>query len=93
MHKLYSLKKAKKILIATNNPGKFTELKEILPKNIKYYKPKDFNLREPVENGGTFKKNAKIKSSFAAKDDLILALFLNVPPFSTGSLKLKSLGL
>ena len=67
MHKLYSLKKAKKILIATNNPGKFIELKEILPKNIKYYKPKDFNLREPVENGGTFKKNAKIKSSFAAK--------------------------
>ena len=67
MHKLYSLKKAKEILIATNNPGKFIELKEILPKNIKYYKPKDFNLREPVENGGTFKKNAKIKSSFAAK--------------------------
>lgn len=67
MHKLYSLKKAKRILIATNNPGKFRELKEILPKNIKYYKPKDFNLREPVENGGTFKNNAKIKSSFAAK--------------------------
>ena len=69
MHKLYSLKKAKQILIATNNPGKFIELKEILPKNIKYYKPKDFNLREPVENGRTFKKNAKIKSSFAAKKD------------------------
>ena len=34
MHKLYSLKKAKEILIATNNPGKFIELKEILPKNI-----------------------------------------------------------
>jgi len=67
VHKLYSLKKAKRILIATNNPGKFRELKEILPKNIKYYKPKDFNLREPVENGGTFKNNAKIKSSFAAK--------------------------
>ena len=40
MHKLYSLKKAKEILIATNNPGKFIELEEILPKNIKYYKPK-----------------------------------------------------
>ena len=67
MHKLYCLKKAKKILIATNNPGKFTELKEILPKKIKYYKPKDFNLKEPVEYGKTFKSNAKIKSSFAAK--------------------------
>ena len=30
---------------------------------------------------------------FAAKDDLILAFFLKVPPFSTGSLKLKSFGL
>ena len=47
MHKLYSLKKAKQILIATNNPGKFIELKEILPKNIKYYKPNDFNFALP----------------------------------------------
>ena len=67
MHKLYSLKKAKKILIATNNPGKFIELKEILPKKIKFYKPKDFNLKEPIESGKTFKANAKIKSSYAAK--------------------------
>jgi len=67
VHKLYSLKKAKKILIATNNPGKFKELKEILPKKIKFYKPKDFNLKEPIESGKTFKANAKIKSSFAAK--------------------------
>ena len=34
MHKLYKLKKVKKILLATNNPGKFKELKEILPKKI-----------------------------------------------------------
>ena len=67
MHRLYQLKKVQKLLLATNNPGKFRELKEILPKKIKYFKPKDFRLREPVENGGTFKKNAKIKSSFAAK--------------------------
>ena len=44
MHKLYELKKVKKILIATNNPGKFRELKEILPKKIRYLKPKDFNF-------------------------------------------------
>ena len=67
MHKLYSLKKAKQILIATNNPGKFIELKEILPKNIKYYKPKDFNLREPVENGGTFKKMLKLSHPLQQK--------------------------
>ena len=74
MHKLYCLKKAKKILIATNNPGKFKELKEILPKKIKYYKPKDFNLKEPIENGRTFKSNAKIKSSFAAKKTGLISI-------------------
>ncbi len=67
MHKLYSFKKVKKILIATNNPGKFIELKEILPRKIKYFKPKDFKLKEPIENGRTFKANAKIKSLYAAK--------------------------
>ena len=67
MHRLYELKKVKKILLATNNPGKFRELKEILPKKIKYYKPKNFKLNEPIENGKTFKSNAKIKSLYAAK--------------------------
>ena len=67
MHRLYQLKKVKKILLATNNPGKFRELKEILPKKIKYYKPKNFKLNEPIENGKTFKSNAKIKSLYAAK--------------------------
>ena len=74
MHKLYSLKKAKKILIATNNPGKFKELKEILPKKIKYFKPRDFNLKEPIENGKTFKANAKIKSLSAAKKTGIICI-------------------
>ena len=74
MHKLFSLKKAKKILIATNNPGKFKELKEILPKRIKYFKPKDFNLKEPIENGKTFKDNAKIKSLFAAKKTGLISI-------------------
>ena len=44
MYKLLELKKAKEILLATNNPGKFKELKEILPKKIKYFKPKDFHF-------------------------------------------------
>jgi XTP/dITP diphosphohydrolase len=67
VHRLYQLKKVQKLLLATNNPGKFRELKEILPRKIKYFKPKDFRLREPVENGKTFKSNAKIKSLYAAK--------------------------
>ena len=74
MHKLYLLKKTKAILIATNNSGKFIELKEILPKKIKYFKPKDFNLKEPVENGKTFKANAKIKSLYAAKSTGLICI-------------------
>ena len=74
MHKLYSLKKAKEVLIATNNPGKFKELKEILPKKIKYFKPRDFNLKEPIEDGKTFKANAKIKSLSAAKKTGIICI-------------------
>ena len=56
MHKLYSFKKVKKILIATNNPGKFIELKEILPRKIKYFKPKDFKLKEPEDKTASAKQ-------------------------------------
>ena len=51
MNKFKILKSTKKILIATNNPGKFKEIKELLPQKIRYFKPKDFNMKEPVENG------------------------------------------
>tara|TARA_B100001027_G_scaffold63809_1_gene43151 strand:- start:25373 stop:25984 length:612 start_codon:yes stop_codon:yes gene_type:complete len=74
VHRLHHLKKINKLLIATNNPGKFKELKEILPKKIKYYKPRDFNLPEPVENGKTFKANAKIKSLYASKKTGIISI-------------------
>ena len=72
MHRLYQLKKVQNLLLATNNPGKFRELKEILPKKIKYLKPKDFKLREPVENGKTFYIHLFIHS-------VILGALLNWP--------------
>ncbi len=74
MHKLFELKSVKKILLATNNPGKFKELKEILPKKIKYFKPKDFGLKEPKETGKTFKANAKIKSVYASKKSGLICI-------------------
>ncbi len=67
MSNFIQLNKVKDILLSTNNPGKFKELKEILPKKINYYRPKDFNLKEPVENGKSFQSNAKIKSLYASK--------------------------
>ena len=74
MNKFKILKSAKKILIATNNPGKFKEIKELLPQKIRYFKPKDFNMKEPVENGKTFQANAKIKSLYGAKSSNIVCI-------------------
>ena len=74
MNKFKILKSAKKILIATNNPGKFKEIKELLPQNIRYFKPKDFNMKEPIENGKTFQANAKIKSLYGAKSSNIICI-------------------
>lgn len=67
MSNLQELKNLKAILIATNNPGKLKEIRDLLPKKIKIYKPQDFNIKEPRENGKTFKSNAKIKSLYCAK--------------------------
>ena len=74
MNKFKILKSVKKILIATNNPGKFKEIKELLPQKIRYFKPKDFNMKEPVENGKTFQANAKIKSLYGAKSSNIVCI-------------------
>ena len=74
MNKFKILKSTKKILIATNNPGKFKEIKELLPRKIRYFKPKDFNMKEPIENGKTFQANAKIKSLYGAKSSNIVCI-------------------
>ena len=59
MNNLKTLKKTKKILIATNNKGKFKEIKALLPKNIKYFSPKYFDMKEPIENGKNFSRKCK----------------------------------
>ena len=74
MNKFKILKSVKKILIATNNPGKFKEIKELLPRKIRYFKPKDFNMKEPIENGKTFQANAKIKSLYGTKSSNIVCI-------------------
>ena len=74
MNKFKILKSVKKILIATNNPGKFKEIKELLPRKIRYFKHKDFNMKEHIENGKTFQANAKIKSLYGAKSSNIVCI-------------------
>ena len=59
---------AGRIVIATHNPGKLREMRELLtPYGIDAVSAGDLGLVEPVENGATFKENARIKASAAAK--------------------------
>jgi XTP/dITP diphosphohydrolase len=73
-NKLRNLKNIKSLLIATNNKGKLSEIKKLLPKHITFYSPKDFNLIEPVENEKTFEGNAVIKARYCAEKSKLVSL-------------------
>ena len=60
-------KKIIKLLVGTNNNGKLKEIKDLLPKNLKIYTPKDFNIKSPKENGKTFEENSLIKARYFSK--------------------------
>ena len=68
------MNKIKDILIGTNNSGKFKELCDLLPSNIKKCSPKDFNISSPEENGKNFEENSKIKASFFSKKTNLICL-------------------
>ena len=66
------MKKISKLLIGTNNKGKYKEIRDLLPKYIKTYSTVDFKLKSPREDGLTFKENSLIKSKyFSNKTNLI----------------------
>ncbi|MBA1338666.1 MAG: XTP/dITP diphosphohydrolase [Pelagibacterales bacterium] len=66
------MNKIEKIIIGTNNEGKYKEICALLPKNIKKYSPKEFGIPSPEETGKTFKKNSLIKASyFSNKTNLV----------------------
>ncbi len=67
-------KKIFKILIGTNNQGKLREITNLLPKNIKVFSTKDFNLKSPRETGKTFKSNALIKAKYFSKKTNLICL-------------------
>jgi XTP/dITP diphosphohydrolase len=73
-NKLRNLKNIKSLLIATNNKGKLSEIKKLLPKNITFYSPEDFNLIEPLENEKTFEGNAVIKARYCAEKSKLISL-------------------
>ena len=67
-------KKINKLLIGTNNRGKYKEIVDLLPKNITTYSTSDFKLKSPIENGKTFKENSLIKSRYFSKKTNLVCL-------------------
>jgi len=68
------MKKISKLLIGTNNKGKYKEIKDLLPKYIKTYSTSEFKLKSPSENGLTFTENSIIKSKYFSKKTKLICL-------------------
>jgi len=68
------MNKIKEILIGTNNIGKYREICDLMPKNIKKYSPNDFKILGPEENGKTFEENSLLKASYFSKKSNLLCL-------------------
>ena len=68
------MKKISKLLIGTNNKGKYKEIKDLLPKYIKTYSTTEFKLKSPREDGRTFEENSIIKSKYFSKKTKLTCL-------------------
>ena len=68
------MKKISKLLIGTNNKGKYEEIKDLLPKYIKTYSTSEFKLKSPTEDGKTFIENSIIKSKYFSKKTKLICL-------------------
>src|SRR5258707_11243576 len=56
-----------KLVIATHNPGKLAEMRELLaPHGVEAVSAGELGLGEPEETGDTFRANARIKAQAAA---------------------------
>ena len=66
--------KIKEIIIGTNNEGKSQEICDLLPKNLKKYFPKEFNISSPKETGKNFEENSFIKASYFSKKTNLICL-------------------
>tara|TARA_B110000008_G_scaffold230696_1_gene233615 strand:+ start:255 stop:857 length:603 start_codon:yes stop_codon:yes gene_type:complete len=67
-------KKITKLLIGTNNKGKFKEIRDLLPKNLKIYSPVQLKIKSPIENGKTFEENSLIKAKYFSKKSKMVCL-------------------
>ena len=68
------MNKIREILIGTNNSGKYKEICDLLPVNIKKYSPQELNISSPEETGKSFKENSFIKASYFSKKTNLICL-------------------
>jgi len=68
------MKKISKLLIGTNNKGKYKEIRDLLPKYIKTHSTLEFKLKSPREDGQTFEENSIIKSKYFSKKTKLICL-------------------
>ena len=68
------MKKISKLLIGTNNKGKYKEITDLLPKYIKTHSTSEFKLKSPKEDGLTFTENSIIKSKHFSKKTRLTCL-------------------
>ena len=68
------MKKILKLLIGTNNKGKYKEIADLLPKYIKTHSTSEFKLKSPKEDGLTFTENSIIKSKHFSKKTRLTCL-------------------
>lgn len=69
----------KKLLIASNNPGKVKEIKSLLkPYDIEIFSVTNFDIEEPEETGLSFFENSELKAKYYSKS-------LNLPALADDS--------
>ena len=67
-------KKIINIVVGTNNLGKLREIRNLAPKNLTIFSPKDFKLKSPKEYGKSFEENSLIKAKYFSKNTNMICL-------------------
>ena len=68
------MEKIEKIIVGTNNIGKYKEICDLLPIHTVKISPKEFNLVTPEETGKTFEENSLVKASYFSKKTNLICL-------------------
>ena len=68
------MNKINEVLVGTNNQGKYKEICDLLPNNVKKYSPEKFNILSPEETGSSFEENSLIKASYFSKKTNLICL-------------------